>query len=134
MEKYKNYTINKENIGFEEDLENKKIKWNIGKLKEGEEVRITYKVVVNENCYGETIESTGTVENIPSAKVRNKRNTLLSQGRPCRRTSRRLSRPEKEICAYACQGYIGQRIRMWGQAPGKPGVIILIRLVDLYDI
>ena len=45
--------------------------WNIGRLSAGEEAVIEYSVVVKEGTEGQTIESAGTVENIPSAVVRN---------------------------------------------------------------
>ena len=69
--KYKNFTVTKNNTIVNIDLENKKIEWNIGKLQVGEEVQINYTVIVKENCYGKTIESTGNVENIPSSIVKN---------------------------------------------------------------
>lgn len=69
---YKKYNVNKSNAVFNSDLENQTLTWNIGKLKSGDEVIIKYTVVVKEGYYGEIIESTGKVENIDSAVVRNK--------------------------------------------------------------
>ena len=69
---YKDYEVSKNNISFNEDLNNKKIEWNIGKLNSGEEIVIQYTVVVKNNNYGEIIESTGTVADIPSSIVKNK--------------------------------------------------------------
>ena len=47
------------------------LSWNIGELESGEEVEIKYKVQVKEDCIGNTIESTGKVGNIDSAKIKN---------------------------------------------------------------
>ena len=77
--KYKKYETNKEDVIFKEDLDNKKIKWNIGKLNSGEEVIIKYSVKVREYCYGKTIESTGTVGNIPSSIIKNKIGNKLTE-------------------------------------------------------
>ena len=67
---YKTYESNK-TIAPSYDLASSKIVWNIGKLMSGEEVVIEYKVAVKENSWGNTIESTGLVGNIPSAVIRN---------------------------------------------------------------
>ena len=76
---YQKYEINKQNVIFNEDLDNKKIEWNIGKLNSGEEVIIKYSVRVREKCFGETIESNGTVGNIPSSIVKNKIGNKLTE-------------------------------------------------------
>lgn len=68
---YKSYTSNKSSIIYSQDLDNDKINWNIGKLDNGEEVTISYTVKVKKNNNGKTIESKGTVANIPSSVVKN---------------------------------------------------------------
>ena len=78
------YQNNSENItksNSQTDANNKvnKLEWNLGKLQSGEEKIITYKVKVNKNTCGQTIESTGKVGNIDSSNVTNKiRNELTS--------------------------------------------------------
>jgi len=62
---------------FEVQKNGNELKWNIGKLGAGEEIEIKYTVKVKESYEGETtngqtIESKGRVENIPSAVVKNK--------------------------------------------------------------
>ena len=57
----------------------KSLEWNLGKLKSGEAVSVSYSVSVKDNCVGKIIESTGTVEHIPSAVVRNKIGKNLSK-------------------------------------------------------
>ena len=78
------YVTYKENdvknaISFNEDMDNKKLEWNIGKLNSGEEIIIKYTVMVKENCYGKTIESIGTVDGIPSAILKNTIRNNLTQ-------------------------------------------------------
>ena len=76
--KKNNYKVSKNIESTNEDLNNNKIQWNIGKLKSGETVEISYTVKVNKNCNGKTIESKGQVANIPSRTVKNKVGKLLS--------------------------------------------------------
>ena len=73
-----NYTVS-DTIGtVTEDIPNKKIKWNLGKLDSGKEITIRYTVQINANTYGQTVESTGTVGNIPSGTVKNKIGNVLT--------------------------------------------------------
>ena len=61
----------KDRISFNYDKNNNKIlKWNIGKLKKGEETIIGYFVKVINGKSNDTIESIGYVEHIPSAKIK----------------------------------------------------------------
>ena len=56
--------------------------WNLGKLNSQDDIIIEYTVQVNENTYGKTISSTGTVSNIPNANIKNKvGNNLTSSER-----------------------------------------------------
>ena len=74
LSKYITYDIhyeNKEIISFNYDRNNKKLIWNIGKLKKGEEIIINYIVKVTSGKPKDVIESTGYVNNIPSSVVRN---------------------------------------------------------------
>ena len=70
--KNNNYKLSKNNIIVTEDINNKEIKFNIGKLKSGEEITIRYTVKVNSNTNGKIIESKGTVGNISSGVIKNK--------------------------------------------------------------
>ena len=65
---FQSFSISKE-VAFE--IKNRELLWNIGKLSSGEEVIIRYTVKVKDGYYGESIVSTGTVENIPSAVITN---------------------------------------------------------------
>ena len=56
-----------------------KVKWNIGKLKSGAEIGITYVVQVKKNTFGNTIISTGKVEKILSTIVKNKIGSNLTE-------------------------------------------------------
>ena len=56
---------------FESDLNNRKLKWNIGKLQPNKEFIINYSVKVTSGKLRDIIESTGQVGNIPSSVVRN---------------------------------------------------------------
>ena len=60
------------NINVVEDLNNRKLVFNLGKLNSGAEISINYTVKVKENNEGKTIESTGTVGNISSGIIKNK--------------------------------------------------------------
>ena len=62
---------NKEVLNFEKDLENRKLKWNIGKLKAGDEFIISYIVRVTSGKPKDIILSTGFVGNIESSTVKN---------------------------------------------------------------
>ncbi len=59
------------NVVFTDKSDDGKLEWNIGKLASGDIVTINYKVKVKENTVGKTIQSTGTVGNIPSSIVKN---------------------------------------------------------------
>ena len=58
-------------ISFVTDLKNRKLKWNIGKLKKGQEFIINYTVKITSGKSRDIIESTGLVGNIPSSIIRN---------------------------------------------------------------
>ena len=61
----------KKNVEFKYDINNRKLIWNIGKLKSGEEVIVYYYVKVTNGNPGDIIENPGFVGNIPSSKVVN---------------------------------------------------------------
>ncbi|MBR6505411.1 DUF11 domain-containing protein [Candidatus Saccharibacteria bacterium] len=67
---YVSYESNK-NISFAQNTSNGELSWNIGKLSSGEKITIQYTVKVKTGSSGQTIESVGYVENIPSAVIRN---------------------------------------------------------------
>ena len=78
----KNYTDNitvTENISDYVEIVNNgngvingnKITWQIGKLAAGASKKISYTVITKKNTYGKIIESTGTVEHIPSTVIKN---------------------------------------------------------------
>lgn len=58
-------------VGFVKSADGKTLEWNLGRLAAGETVKVSYSVVVKDNCGGNVIESRGRVEHIPSAVVRN---------------------------------------------------------------
>ena len=64
------YEINR-TATFEYNINKKKLIWNIGKLKKGEEITIYYYVKVTSGKPGDIIENPGFVGNIPSSKVVN---------------------------------------------------------------
>ena len=67
---YETYTATKAVI-FSREEESGPVCWNIGRLSSGERVVIRYRTALKKNAEGKTIESTGSVEHIPSATVRN---------------------------------------------------------------
>ena len=67
---YESYSSSKA-AAFSANEEDGSIAWNIGALKSGEEVIVTYKALVAHGSAGDVIESTGTVEHIPSASLKN---------------------------------------------------------------
>ena len=69
--KYEMYYKSKDNIVFKQDLNNRKLMWDIGKLNKGEEISIEYSVKIINGTPGDSIESIGFVGNIPSSKVKN---------------------------------------------------------------
>ena len=62
---------NKEIKSFNYDIKNKKLKWIIGELKNGEEIIINYIVKVTSEKTKDIIESIGFVNNIQSGIIRN---------------------------------------------------------------
>ena len=58
-------------LSFNQDPGHKRLKWDLGKLKKGQEFIIYYTVKVTSGKPGDIIESTGLVGNIPSSIVRN---------------------------------------------------------------
>ena len=74
LSKYVTYEAHyetKKNLEFSYDIKKKKIIWNIGKLKSGEEVVVYYYVKVTSGKYGDIVENLGFVGNIRSSKVVN---------------------------------------------------------------
>ena len=69
--KYQSYYTQKTSIKFENKSPDKKLEWNLGKLKKGEEIIIEYTVLVKSGVKGDIILSTGTVGNIPSSTIKN---------------------------------------------------------------
>ena len=62
---------NNEILSFNQEPENKRLKWDLGKLKKGQEFIINYTVKITSGNPGDIIESTGLVGNIPSSIIRN---------------------------------------------------------------
>ena len=74
LPKYVTFLEHKENdeiISFNQDAGNKRLKWDLGKLKKGQEFIINYSVKITSGKPGDIIESTGFAGNIPSSIVRN---------------------------------------------------------------
>ena len=69
--KYQSYYTQKTLKKFENKSADKKLEWNIGTLKKGEEIIIEYSVLVKSGVKGDIILSTGTVGNIPSSTIKN---------------------------------------------------------------
>ena len=68
---YKLYYANKSNIYFEYNTKERKLIWNIGKLKAKEEIIINYIVKVTSGKPYDILENIGYVGNIPSSIVQN---------------------------------------------------------------
>ena len=68
---YELYYTNNSNIYFEYNNKERQLKWNIGKLKEKEEIIIYYRVKVKSGKPYDIIENIGFVGNIPSSIVKN---------------------------------------------------------------
>ena len=69
--KYEKYYSNSSVIYFENNIKERQLKWNIGKLKSKEEKIINYTVkVISGNPY-DIIENIGYVGNIPSSEIKN---------------------------------------------------------------
>jgi len=74
LPKYVTFLDHQENnviLSFNQEPENKRLKWDLGKLKRGQEFIINYTVKITSGKPGDIIESTGLVGNIPSSIVRN---------------------------------------------------------------
>jgi len=74
LPKYVTFLDHQENnaiLSFNQEIEKRRLKWNLGKLKKGQEFIIYYTVKVTSGKHGDIIESTGLVGNIPSSIVRN---------------------------------------------------------------
>ena len=67
---YQSFSANK-SVAFTREEETDSLIWNVGRLRSGEEVILTYKALVAQGSAGDVIESTGTVERIPSASLKN---------------------------------------------------------------
>ena len=68
---YQDHSENRQIISFQQDSQNNKLIWNIGKLHKGDEYIITYKVKVIKGKTNDVIVSTGFVGNIRSSTVKN---------------------------------------------------------------
>ena len=68
---YQDHSENRQIISFQQDSQNNKLIWNIGKLHKGDEYIITYKVKVIKGKTNDVIVSTGFVGNIRSSSVNN---------------------------------------------------------------
>ena len=68
---YQEHSENRQIISFQQDSQNNKLIWNIGKLHKGDEFIITYKVKVIKGNTNDVIVSTGFVGNIRSSTVKN---------------------------------------------------------------
>ena len=68
---YQDHSENRQIISFQQDSQNNKLIWNIGKLHKGDEYIITYKVKVIKGKTNDVIVSTGFVGNIRSSTVNN---------------------------------------------------------------
>ena len=74
LPKYVTFLDHQENnaiLSFIQEPEKKRLKWNLGKLKNGQEFIINYTVKVTNGNPGDIIESIGLVGNIPSSIIRN---------------------------------------------------------------
>ena len=68
---YQDHSENRQIISFQQDSQNNKLIWNIGKLHKGDEYIITYKVKVIKGKTNDVIVSTGFAGNIRSSTVNN---------------------------------------------------------------
>ena len=68
---YQDHSENRQIISFQQDSQNNKLIWNIGKLHKGDEYIITYKIKVIKGKTNDVIVSTGFVGNIRSSSVNN---------------------------------------------------------------
>jgi len=74
LPKYVTFLDHQENnaiLSFNHEQDHKRLKWDLGKLKKGQEIIINYTVKVTSGNPGDIIESTGLVGNIPSSIIRN---------------------------------------------------------------
>jgi len=74
LPKYVTFLDHQENnaiLSFNQEPEKRRLKWDLGKLKKGQEFIIDYTVKITSGKPGDIIESTGLVGNIPSSIVRN---------------------------------------------------------------
>ena len=68
---FESQVSNKTTISFENNMKSRQLKWNLGKLKSGEELTLYYIVRVTSGNKNDTIENIGFVGNIKSSTVRN---------------------------------------------------------------
>ena len=74
LPKYVTFLDHQENnaiLSFNHEKDHKRLKWDLGKLKKGQEFIINYTVKITSGKPGDIIESTGVVGNIPSSIIRN---------------------------------------------------------------
>jgi len=74
LPKYVTFLDHQENnaiLSFNHEQNRKRLKWDLGKLRRGQEIIINYTVKITSGNPGDIIESTGLVGNIPSSIIRN---------------------------------------------------------------
>ena len=76
---FESHHENKNDISFDYNRKNKTLLWNIGKLKQKEEIVINYLVRVIKGKNGDKIESIGLFGNIPSSIIINTIGTNLNK-------------------------------------------------------
>ena len=68
---FESNNIQNEDIIFNFDEQNKELKWNIGKLKKGDEIILSYSVKIISGKSKDVIISLGYVNNIPTTTIKN---------------------------------------------------------------
>ena len=68
---FESNNIQNEDINFNFDEQNKELKWNIGKLKKGDEIILSYSVKIISGKSKDVIISLGYVNNIPTTTIKN---------------------------------------------------------------
>ena len=68
---FDSFNVENRNINFDFNQQSGELKWNIGKLKKGEEIILTYSVNITSGKSNDIIESIGYVNNIQSSTIKN---------------------------------------------------------------
>ena len=68
---FDSFNVENRNINFDFNQQSGELKWNIGKLKKGEEIILTYSVNITSGKSNDIIESIGYVNNIQSFTIKN---------------------------------------------------------------